>query len=147
MKRLCIVSTFEEAQRIQSLLEGKGIPIDWRGGSTVRNDRQPYSAPLYVCLDSQFEDAQTILRDPSHEPAQPVDVEQYRRAIESDGMKSVFDYLFIPSLIIIAVCVVLIAVIYFINTSGRRTPPDSTMRSVGFANGVKSEPSQTIYIP
>jgi len=117
MKRLCNASTFEEAHRIQSLLENKGIPIDCRGGSAVRNVRMPYFASLYVCLDSQFEDARAILRDPSHEPAEAIDVPQYRRNIETDGMKSVFDFLFVPGLVIIGVCVILIAVIYFINTS------------------------------
>jgi hypothetical protein len=117
MKRLCNVGTFEEAHRIQSLLESKGIPIDWRGGAAVRNIRMPYFAALYVCVDSQLEDARAILRDPSHEPAEAIDVAQYRRDIETDGMKSVFDFLFVPGLVIIAVCVILIAVIYYINTS------------------------------
>ena len=114
MKRLCNVGTFEEAHRIQSLMESKGIQIDWRGGAAVRNARIPYFAALYVCLDSQFEDACAILRDPSHQPAEAIDVARYRRDLESDGMKSVFNFLFVPGLVIIAVCVILIAVIYSI---------------------------------
>ena len=129
MKRLCVVSTFEEADRIARLLEGKGIPIDWRGGSATRNVRAPYSAALYVCLDSQFEDALAILRDPSHVPAQPVDAAQYRLDIEVDGMKSVLNYLLAPCLVVVAIFVLLIVAIYFTHSSEHHAPPDSTMRA------------------
>jgi len=108
MKLLGIFSSSAEADRVCGMLEEKGIPV-FRERPEPRSGLQD---SVFVCLDAQFDDAQEILRDPSHEPAQPIDIAQFRKDVESDGMKSTFDFLFVPSLIIIAVGVLLIAVMY-----------------------------------
>jgi hypothetical protein len=112
MKLLGIYIDSAEADRVCGLLEEKGILV-FRERPEPRSGLQD---AVFVCLDSQLDDAQAVLRDPSYEPAQPIDVAQYRQDLVSDGMKSVFNYLFVPSLIIIAVCVLLVAAMNFINT-------------------------------
>jgi hypothetical protein len=111
MKLLETYGDAQEARRVCELLEEKGIPI-FVEGVGVRGVPQ---AAVFVCIDSQFKDALTILQFPSHEPAQPIDAMQFHRDIDADGMKSTFDYLLVPGLVVIALCMLLFIVVYFIN--------------------------------
>lgn len=111
MKLLDSYSDSDEADRVCGLLEEKGIPVFRERAGSVRGRMED---AVFVCLDQQFEDARTILQFPSHTPAEPVDAEQFHRDVEADGMKSTFDYLFVPGLVIIAGIVILFAAIYFL---------------------------------
>jgi hypothetical protein len=108
MKLLRICYDPQEAHRIRELLEGKGIPVYIRSeGARAANEWL-----VFVCLEPQFDDAQTILQFPSHSPAEPVDVGQFKKDIEAAGIDPVFNYLFKPLLASIATCVLPIFIIY-----------------------------------
>ena len=114
MRKLLVVDDSDEADRICALLEDKGIPVSrvwstaWSGMSSPR----PYYQTLYVCLDSQFADAKTILKCPSHDPSEPVNVREYHEYVQAAGDGSVLAYILKPALIIGLVCLALIYAVY-----------------------------------
>ncbi len=111
MKLLDTYSDSDEADRVCSLLEEKGIPVFRQN---VGGYRRSPGFPVFVCLDPQMEDARTILKFPSHTPAEPMDAKQFHCEVEADSMKLTFNYLFVPCLVIVVVIAILLTAIYFL---------------------------------
>lgn len=44
---------------------------------------------LFVCINEQLEDALAVLKDPNHEVANPVDVAEFERRAETDGLGTI----------------------------------------------------------
>jgi hypothetical protein len=118
MKLLWSIDDPFEADRICSLLEEKGIPIYRKASGAGLGvigylpNTQRYRKTLFVCIDSQLDDALTILRFPSHNPAEPVDSQQFHEDIEAAGYGPVLDVILGPALLIGLGCLVLIFVVY-----------------------------------
>ena len=83
MHVLARVHDESELERITSLMHGKGIPTFVRS-ATLRRGVAYWV--VFVCLNSQAADAIRILKDPSHEPAQPVNVATFERAAYSRNL-------------------------------------------------------------
>lgn len=73
---LCERPVTEELERLRALLEDHGIPI------YVTDSVRAGRGSVFVCLDSQFEDAVALLRDPHHRVSQPVDVAQFYESLD-----------------------------------------------------------------
>ena len=74
--------------------------------------------PLFVCLDSQFKDAKTILKFPSHTPAEAVDVRKFHEDIEEAGYGPVLHLILLPVLGIGLLCLLVIWAVYYFGRSG-----------------------------
>lgn len=64
---------------MRRLLASRGIPTYWNpgfGGAL---------APLFVCIDEQYDDAVALLEDPQHVVAHPVDVAEFQQAERTQG--------------------------------------------------------------
>ncbi len=74
MQRLNYDQTKRDRAEIAALLQSRGIPVHvdwgWRG-------RIPNRGAIFVCIDSQYDDAVALLDDEDHEVAEPVDVEAF----------------------------------------------------------------------
>lgn len=84
MKSLGEFHSSTECSQIRGLLNSCGIPTYWNpayGGA---------SAPLFVCIDEQYDDALALLKDPEHVVAHPVDIEEFKQAEQSQGLGSLF---------------------------------------------------------
>ena len=119
MKQLAVIDDRDEADRICSLLQDKGIPISctrtsaWRSFGTPR----PFYTTISVCLDSQFADACILLKDPSHTPAEPVDVQQYYDYVQAAGYGPVLHLILLPALGICLLCLLVIWAVYYFGRS------------------------------
>ena len=73
-----------ELTQAKELLEGKGIPVFISSEETyrLRPSYILYKKGLWICLEEQFSDAAKLLKNPSHEVAQPVDTEAFHRSLE-----------------------------------------------------------------
>ena len=114
MKKLIVIDDGSEADRICALLERNGIPINRTQASawSRATPSRPYYSTISVCLDSQFEDARILLRDPSHIPAESVDVQQYHEYVSKDDGGQVAKYLVVRLLLVLAIAVTLAAIAY-----------------------------------
>jgi hypothetical protein len=118
VKLPCIRFDGGEATRLCGLLEEKGIPI-YRGRKSFGSGSGWIMAgyPLFVCLDSQFKDAQTILKFPSHVPAEPVDAKKFHEDIEAAGYGPVLHLILLPALGIGLLCLLVIWAVYYFGHS------------------------------
>ena len=83
MRSLPHIESSAERERVAELLESHGIPVFLgRSGRNVR------TAPMFVCIDAQYDDAIALLANPDHEVAEPIDVEAFKRA-EAAALPSV----------------------------------------------------------
>ena len=123
MKLLCSVDDPFEADRICSLLEEKGIPIYRKASGAGLGvigylpNTQRYRKTLFVCIDSQFDDALNILKFPSHDPAEPVDSQQFHEDIEAAGYGPVLHLILLPALGIGLLCAAVIWAVYYFGRS------------------------------
>ena len=80
MRRLAYVSSADEQARITELLESRGIPIYFQ--STLRGGlfRGMPQGAVFVCINSQYDDAVALLADENHEVRNPVDVDAFKTA-------------------------------------------------------------------
>lgn len=85
MRLLFESESHDELTRAKELLEGKGIPVFISSEETyrMRPSAVLYKKGLWVCLEGQFSDAIKLLKNPSHEVAQPVDVEAFYHSLEA----------------------------------------------------------------
>jgi hypothetical protein len=74
MRLLTKAQSRDEQARLVALLESRGIPIYAATGWTARN---PFLGGVFVCIDSQYDDAVALLRDEEHVVADPVDVAEF----------------------------------------------------------------------
>ena len=116
MKLLCVRFDDDVATRLCSLLEEKGIPI-YRGSPFNGRGSRLGGYPLFVCLDSQFKDAKTILKLPAHTPSEPVDVRKFHEDIEEAGYGSVLHLILLPALGIGLLCMAVIWAVYYFGRS------------------------------
>lgn len=70
--------------KTRSLLRSKGIPTH---SKTIEGRSMGWQAVLFVCLEEQTDDALKLMRDPAHEPANPVDAEAFEKALENQDMR------------------------------------------------------------
>ena len=75
MKRLTNVYDRNELATVRSLLQSRGVPtyVGFRRFTT-----EPFV--LFVCIDSQFEDALALMQNPRHSVAHPVDAHVWEQA-------------------------------------------------------------------
>lgn len=81
MKFLLKTKEKSELDRVRMLLESRGIPVHVDGENEHRlgGHAMPFIGyRLNVVVDFQYEDAQKLLEDESHEVANPVDMEAFR---------------------------------------------------------------------
>jgi hypothetical protein len=62
-----------------SLLRSKGIPTYVRFSGVPSVWPTQYRTAIFVCLDRHYDDALRLLKDPSHQVREPVDVDEYER--------------------------------------------------------------------
>ena len=106
MQLLTRVYHLEEVQRIISLLQTNGIPAFGQTASF----RLPIPHRIWVCVDSQVEDARSLLRDPNHIVCEPLDVAQYDLQFEAfDHSKLLRD-----TLRVLVVVAVLMGGVFFV---------------------------------
>lgn len=74
----------DELARAKELLEENGIPVFISSEETyrMRPSAVLYKKGLWICLEGQFSDALKLLKNPNHEVAQPVDVEEFHHSLE-----------------------------------------------------------------
>ncbi|HKP66230.1 MAG TPA: hypothetical protein VJX31_06360 [Casimicrobiaceae bacterium] len=84
MRRLAYVYSADEQARITELLEGNGIPIYCQAGTRAVPfiGGRSYST-IFVCINSQYDDAVALLANENHEVRNPVDVEAFKTAAET----------------------------------------------------------------
>jgi hypothetical protein len=83
--RLLFESTSEaELAAARLCLKERGIPVFISSARTYHTFTGGKRG-LWVCLEQHFEDAQAVLRDPSHRVARPIDVDDFYRALEEVG--------------------------------------------------------------
>ena len=85
MKYIARLYDYDELLRIRELLHSKGIPTYEMKIGGARSGGEAWA--LYVCLSEHLEDALQILRDPSHEPANPVDATAFEEAVLSQDTR------------------------------------------------------------
>ncbi|MCL1633243.1 hypothetical protein M2650_01080 [Luteimonas sp. SX5] len=83
MRILTCVHDHAELSRIVGLMHEKGIPTFTRDASPRRG---PPHWIVFVCLNSQAEDAVRILKDPDLIAARPVNVDTFERAAYTRNM-------------------------------------------------------------
>ncbi len=83
MRVLTYVHDHAELSRIVGLMHEKGIPTFTRHAGTRRG---PPRWLIFVCLNSQADDARRILHDPDHVAAAPVNVDTFERAAYTRNM-------------------------------------------------------------
>lgn len=109
MKSLWFLGNSTECEQIQNLLASRGIP-------TYRSLSRSSPGVLFVCINEQFEDALAVLKNPEHEVAQPVDVEEFQRKTQTEGLGTVLWSS--VALLVFLLCVV--GVMWAVHASGYR---------------------------
>lgn len=84
MKSLGEFHSSTECSQIRGLLNSRGIPTYWNPGYGGA------SAPLFVCIDEQYDDAVALLKDPEHAVAHPVNIEEFKQAEQNQGIGPMF---------------------------------------------------------
>jgi len=107
VKLLAVLDDEDEALSLVGLLEDNGIPIFQK----TRSGKLTYQAHIWVCLDSQFDDAVALKRNPDHEVREPVDVKSYYEQSRTYGLDLLARY----SLIVLAAVAALISAIVYVN--------------------------------
>jgi hypothetical protein len=83
VKSLGIFGNSAECSEVRELLASRGIPSYWAVGFRL------YRGPLFVCINDQYEDALAVLKNPGHIVSQPVNVEEFERATQTQGLSTV----------------------------------------------------------
>jgi hypothetical protein len=100
MKALEYISDPVECARVRDLLASHGIPTYRDRGMRFKDH-----GLLFVCINQQFEDALAVLKDPNHVVAEPVDVEEFDRAAQTQGLDTILRWgLAILVVLLLAVC-------------------------------------------
>lgn len=88
MRYLATVHDTHELHRMRTLLRERGVPT-YVGDASVRLlTRQK----LFVCIDSQLDDALKVLKDPTHRVAEPVDAQAFEDAMGSSDLSLLTRY-------------------------------------------------------
>jgi hypothetical protein len=83
MKSLGSFGNTPECDQIRDMLASRGIPRYLATGYRARR------GTLFVCINEQFDDALAVLKNPEHEVAQPVDIAEFERAAQTDGLGTI----------------------------------------------------------
>lgn len=83
MKSLGEFNHSTECSQIRELLASRGIPTYWNPGFGGA------CAPLFVCIDEQYNDALALLKNPEHTVAHPVDVKEFTQAERTQGFGTI----------------------------------------------------------
>jgi hypothetical protein len=81
MKFIGHVNGEESYQQVVGILRSRGIPVFTKYSGAPANWPTPYRSALYVVLDKHYEDAIALLRDPTHQVREPVDVQEHDKFI------------------------------------------------------------------
>lgn len=87
MKLLTELHDLAEQQRIKLLMESNGILIHIANEDTARNLGFLHPAGKYaihVVYDEQYEDAVKLMNNENHVVKKPVDIEEYKKALQSN---------------------------------------------------------------
>ncbi|TNJ35790.1 hypothetical protein [Arenimonas terrae] len=118
MKLLGVYSSAEESSAICGLLRKKGIPTY---GEISAPSWRLNRIPIYVCLDSQYEDALAVLANPNHLVANPVDVAEYDSVAERQEHHTLLRWSVVALLLAAAFFAV---VLYLADAPLLRAPPN-----------------------
>jgi hypothetical protein len=99
-------SNSPECAQIRELLASRGIP-------TFFSTRFRARGVLFICLNEQFDDALALLKNPEHEVARPVDIEEFQRAARTQGLGTILVGSVAILLFLLAIVGVLLAVHFF----------------------------------
>ncbi len=89
---------------MRRLLASHGIPTYWNQGLGGAR------APLFVCIDEQYDDALALLKNPEHVVAHPVNVEEFKQAGRNQGLGPILISVGGVLLLLLGVLAALIAV-------------------------------------
>ena len=105
MKLLAVLDDEDEALLLKETLEDHGIPVYL----ATRSGKLTYQAHIWVCLDSQFDDAVALRRYPGHEVRNPVDVQSYYEQSRTYGLDTIARY---SVIILVGTAALLLAMVY-----------------------------------
>ena len=102
MQLLTNVYSLEERQRIETLLNERGVATYARSTGTGRRlVEASKNWAIFVCINSQFDDAVALLSNPDHEVTDPVNVSEFNNAIEAAD-NSPIAYWLLKAVVIVA---------------------------------------------
>src|SRR5262249_6375222 len=108
MRLIAQTGSIAERDRIARLLESRGIPVfhDKSGQSVLIK-----TVPIFVCIDTQYDDALALLANENHEVAAPVDVEAFHKA-EGDAQPIVAKGAAIALLFAVLIVALIVALLW-----------------------------------
>ena len=101
MKYIARFSDPDEIHRIRHLLRSKGIPTYEK---TVVGRKMGWQAVLYVCMAEHVDDSLRLIRNPSHKVANPVNAEEFEKALENPDTTQLTKLITLWGFIICASC-------------------------------------------
>ena len=89
MECVYTASTNQDAMAIKLLLESNGIPASISNKGFARLYHFiPNTLAVFVYLDEQYEDAIKLIENPDHVVTNPVDIDAFYAALESEPMQN-----------------------------------------------------------
>lgn len=112
MKQIAQTLRRKEALQLKIRIEGAGIPVVISGDGASYRFRTGLVS-VWVAIDSQYKDALLALERPGHVAENPVDVEEFHRAVRQQSLvpaffskinyPALFTYLFIAGFVVAVV--------------------------------------------
>lgn len=89
MKFVYQAYTLAEANEIKELLENAGIPasISNKGFSQLHVPFIPHTLGVFIYINTQYNDAIALINNKNHDVAEPVDVNEFYRILNSTSHK------------------------------------------------------------
>ncbi|MGD8525379.1 MAG: DUF2007 domain-containing protein [Thioalkalispiraceae bacterium] len=89
MELVYTTSSLDEANQVKQQLEEAGIPAMITGENVSRIQLPFLSSNLgvFIYINNQYDDAMSLLREPSHQVNTAIDVEAFYQVMESQEMK------------------------------------------------------------
>lgn len=108
MRLLGIYTSTSKASEVCGLLESRGIPT--YGGISAPSWRLVRFA-VYVCIESQYEDARKLLADRDHKVSDPIDVVQFNRYIDAQDHSILLKWSVVTFFVVVCALALLLAIL------------------------------------
>ena len=108
MRVLIRVYSPVELDRITHLMRTKGIPTVAEAALFKGALRQWI---VFVCLNSQLDDARKLLANPEHHPANPIDVDEFDRAAATTTLPTILRWSF--SMLVLVAALFAVVLYYY----------------------------------
>ena len=110
-----------EANDITMLLENNGIPSElFENDLRNRGTHIPDGQEVHIYVNTQYNDALELIKNPNHEVKQPIDISKFNKTLESEEVKSSINQLknqFIKyGSIVIAIFLLFLSYLIYIKT-------------------------------